>query len=95
MLIFQPLHVSVPLDHLQGAHIRTLLKLLKLHFLLKYQLKHFVKIVLAWRMNGSACGVCSGCCVACDCVTRHTASTAHTLSRNVRAPRHKNFNEVF
>jgi hypothetical protein len=31
MFIFQPLHVSVPVDHLQGAHIRTLLKLLKLH----------------------------------------------------------------
>jgi hypothetical protein len=30
---FQPLHVSVPLDHHQGAHIRTLLKLLKLQFL--------------------------------------------------------------
>jgi hypothetical protein len=29
----QPLHVSVPLDHLQGAYIRTLLKLLKLQFL--------------------------------------------------------------
>jgi hypothetical protein len=38
-----------------------LLKLLKLQFLLKYQLKHFVKIVVAWRMEGSACGVCSGC----------------------------------
>jgi hypothetical protein len=41
-----------------------LLKLLKLQFLLKYQLKHFVKIVVAWRMKGSACGVCSGCGVA-------------------------------
>jgi hypothetical protein len=67
----QPLHVSVPLDYLQGAHIRTLLKLLKLQFLLKYQLKHLVKIVVAWRMKGSACGVCSGCSVACHTNCEH------------------------
>jgi hypothetical protein len=53
-------------DHPQGAHIRTLLKLLKLQFLLKYQLKDFIKIVVAWHMEGSACGVCSGCSVACN-----------------------------
>jgi hypothetical protein len=29
----QPLHVSVPLDRLQGGHIRSVLKLLKLQFL--------------------------------------------------------------
>jgi hypothetical protein len=45
---------------------------------LKYQLKHFVKIVVAWRMKVRLV-VC-----AVDAVwrvTRHTASTAHTTSR--------------
>jgi hypothetical protein len=51
-----PLHVSVPLDHLQGAHIRTLLKLLKLQFLLKYQLKHLVKIVVGGGGGGGGGG---------------------------------------
>jgi hypothetical protein len=45
---------------------QNLAKVTKITVSLKCQLKHFVKIVVAWRMKGSACGECSGCCVACD-----------------------------
>jgi hypothetical protein len=60
-------------------------KITKITLSLKYQLKHFVKIVIAWRMKGSACGVCCG----------RGASTAHTTSQTFHAPRHNYFNEVF
>jgi hypothetical protein len=50
-----------------GSTYQNLAKVAKITVSLKYQLKHFVKIVVAWRMKGSACGVCSGCGVACDC----------------------------
>jgi hypothetical protein len=42
-----PLHVSVPLDHLQGAHIRTLLKLLKLQLFLHILLNQIAAFVLS------------------------------------------------
>jgi hypothetical protein len=42
--------------------------LAKVTFSLKYQLKHFVKIVVEWQMKISVCSVFIGCCVAC-----HTA----------------------
>jgi hypothetical protein len=57
----QLLHVSVPLDHLQGAHIRTLLKLVSL----KYRLKHFVKIVVL------VCGNMYWCVATCIGVWQH------------------------
>jgi hypothetical protein len=48
-----------------GNTCQNLAKVTKITVSLKYQLKHFVKIVVAWHMKGSACGVCSGCGVAC------------------------------
>jgi hypothetical protein len=67
-----------PLGPSSGSTYQNFAKVTKIIVFLKYQLKHFVKIVVAWRMKGSACGVCSGCCVACD--TRPTATAAHTTS---------------
>jgi hypothetical protein len=49
-----------------GSTYGNLAKVTKTTASLKCQLKRFVKIVVAWRMKGSACGVCSGCGVACD-----------------------------
>jgi hypothetical protein len=49
-----------------GSTYQNLAKVTKITVSLIYQLKHFVKIVVAWRMKGSACGECSGCGVACD-----------------------------
>jgi hypothetical protein len=49
-----------------GGTYQNLAKVTKITVSLKYQLKHFVKIVVVWRMKGSACGGCSGCGVACD-----------------------------
>jgi hypothetical protein len=62
-----------------GGTCQNLAKVTKITVPLKYQLKHFVKTLVAWRMKDSACGVCSGCSVAC--VTRHTAYPAHNTTR--------------
>jgi hypothetical protein len=56
-----------PIGPSSGSTYQNLAKVTKITVSLQYQLKHFVKIVVAWRMKGSACGVCSGCGVACDC----------------------------
>jgi hypothetical protein len=48
-----------------GSAHQNLAKVTKITISLKYQLKHFVKIVVAWRVNDSAYGVCCGCGVAC------------------------------
>jgi hypothetical protein len=52
-----------------GSTYQNLAKVTKITFPLKYQLKHFVKIVVAWRMKGSARGVCSG--MRCGDATPH------------------------
>jgi hypothetical protein len=56
-----------PIGPSSGSTYQNLAKVTKITVSLKYQLKSFVKIVVAWRMKGSACGVCSGFGVACDC----------------------------
>jgi hypothetical protein len=38
-----------------GGTYQNLAKVTKITVSLKYQLKHFVKIFVAWRMKGSAC----------------------------------------
>jgi hypothetical protein len=47
-----------------GGTYQNLAKVTKITVSLKYQLKHFLKIAVAWRMKGSACRVFSGCGVA-------------------------------
>jgi hypothetical protein len=54
-----------PIGPSSGSTYQNLAKVAKITVSLKYQLKRFVKIVVAWRMEGSACGVCSGCSVVC------------------------------
>jgi hypothetical protein len=44
-----------------GSTYQNIAKVTKITVSLKYQLKRFVKIVVAWRMKGSAFSVCSGC----------------------------------
>jgi hypothetical protein len=56
-----------PIGPSSGSTYQNLTKVTKITVSLKYQLKHFVKIVVAWRMKGWACGECSGCGLACDC----------------------------
>jgi hypothetical protein len=56
----------VPLGPSSGSVHQNLAKVTKIKVFLKYQLKHLVKIVVALCIKVSACGVCSGCCVACD-----------------------------
>jgi hypothetical protein len=51
-----------------GSTYQNLAEVTKITISLKYQLKHFIKMVVAWRVNGSAYGVL------------HTATTAHTIS---------------
>jgi hypothetical protein len=55
-----------PIGPTSGSTYQNLAKVTKITISLKYQLKHFVKIVVAWRMKGSACGECSGCSMVCD-----------------------------
>jgi hypothetical protein len=43
-----------------GGAYQNLAEVTKITVSLKYHLKHFVKIVVAWHMKGSACGVSSG-----------------------------------
>jgi hypothetical protein len=52
-------------------------KVTKITVSLKYQLKHFVKIVLAWRMKGSGGVVGRGCVGACP-TPPPTPCTQHT-----------------
>jgi hypothetical protein len=63
-------HFSAPtcfgsLGPSSGSIHQNLAKVTKIPVFLKYQLKHLVKIVVVWCIKISACGVCSGCCVAC------------------------------
>jgi hypothetical protein len=60
-----------PLGPSSGDTHQNLVKVSKITVSLKYQLKHFVKIVVVWCMKISGCGVCSRLCVAC--VWGHTA----------------------
>jgi hypothetical protein len=71
---------------------QNLAKVTKITVVLKYQLKYLVKIVVVWCIKISACGVCSGCCVACD-ATEHPLHTpqAEIFIRHTTAI----FNEVF
>jgi hypothetical protein len=55
-----------PLGPSSGSIHQNLFKVTKITVFLKYQLKHLVKIVVVWCIKISACGVCSGCCVAYD-----------------------------
>jgi hypothetical protein len=56
-----------PLGPSSGSTYQNLDKVNKIIVFLKYQLKHLVKIVVLWCITISVCGVCSGCCVVCDC----------------------------
>jgi hypothetical protein len=42
-----------PIGPSSGSTYQNLAKVRKITFSLKYPLKHFVKIVVAWRMKGS------------------------------------------